>query len=594
MDPIYGGEGFDKEPQTVDELLQQAEDETNYILKSKKAKKIDKQSMQDQIQNLKTFKNTVNDLKQKVKQEYDYLTKSDQSIKLFSLVREAANVYLQSLDQFVPEFFYKENDCDYLQQKVSTVLGMAIRNASLQQELEDLRYAIGVNSETIFEEELQALLGAPPLVPVVPLLGGPAAAPLVPAAPPLGGPAAPPLGGPAAPPLAPAAAGVPAAPGAPGVPRAPPVPVVEEKKDIVFMIGNKRIKNGVITNLDPVPPKILAPLAPLDPLAPIPPKEDFKSQLEEATRGRLEKLGEKKPEKKKDDEPEIPTIIAKLSRYVTQLYNLLNKNSDPPIENIIDIPNLADLRNFVTVIEEEKIANPDWDRWKLNFINYFTRIENIIEKYLVKINSNGILITTGIANNINKLFVKFKNNPDIITNPDGKIKYKRVTRTKSIVGGGDNQHKFKQLIKHIRKSTETKIPSIAIKCKKLELLIKKNANKASPKLKMQLNQAYDDLKIELVLLEIATSQHPHEIIKSLYKQGKINSSQYSKFEQVLNAKLNKIKGGASESSESAFISIIISILVILVIIILFLAFKNFIQPTPKQRPYEAMIFKSAY
>lgn len=130
-------------------------------------------------------------------------------------------------------------------------------------------------------------------------------------------------------------------------------------------------------------------------------------------------------------------------------------------------------------------------------------------------------------------------------------------------------HKLNQLVKFVKSKLETKVPSVVLKCNELEKLIKKaSSKKLDPKTKKELMKVYEDLKMELVLLEIATSRHPHEIIKDLYRQKKISNSQLNKFEQILS---KKVGGGApvDNSVQDMVIYIIIAIVIILALILIY-------------------------
>lgn len=168
-----------------------------------------------------------------------------------------------------------------------------------------------------------------------------------------------------------------------------------------------------------------------------------------------------------------------------------------------------------------------------------------------------------------------------IIGPDGRLKYNETEDDIKVQGGAQvkNQvsqqelHKLNQLVKYVKSKTEAKLPSIVLRCNELEQLIKKaTKHKLDPKTKKQLMQTYKDLKLELVLLEIATSRHPHELIKDLYRQNKITSQQMDKFEKVLT---KKVGGGAStpglvnNSMTDMIIYILIAVIVILAMILVY-------------------------
>ena len=587
MSLTYGGEGYDKEPQTVNELLQQAEDETNYILRSKKVKNVGKQALQNQAENLKSLKSTVNSLKQKVKQDYDYLSKEDQETKLFGLVRDATNTYLQSLDEFVPEPSYQNAELDYLQQTVSTVLAMSISNANLKQELKRLREAVYEQGESNLERTFaRNLEDIQEKTAELERLENDL--------------------------------------------RAKEEEFEKAKREYseqeqkletevrLKQSENERLQEQLRANSMDSEAIILGLQQENKQL------DDFNTQWQKAHSDWTAKIAALEQSKVlreinlKQMADNIQELKKDVERKNKQIIALTNANNDmaPLIPSSIlrsrpvspelpdDVPIAPPLALSMELKEDKGPSDvaprnskgPEIKSDNTELLEAIAKrnspyksseaLDKIIKQNKEENQQDGKEKT--IYDLARERILLRGNQGTDPSEPDewNEDDYK--------TGGAANPSKFAKLIKYIRKSTETKVPSIAIKCKKLESLIKQTANKSSPKLKMQLNHVYDDLKLELILLEIATSQHPYELIRSLFKQGKINSSQYSKFEQVLNTKLNKIKGGAPESTQSAFISIIISILVILAIIIIFLAIKNFMQPKPKTHPSEAMIFKSAY
>lgn len=159
---------------------------------------------------------------------------------------------------------------------------------------------------------------------------------------------------------------------------------------------------------------------------------------------------------------------------------------------------------------------------------------------------------------------------------DGKFVYEQAEN--GIKGGAQAKnkvsqqelHKLNQLVKYVKK--EIKMPNIAAKCGELERLIKKaTVSKLDPKNKAQLLQVYKDLKLELVLLELAASKHPHELIKDLYRQKKITSQQMEKFEKVLTKKVGGAPPVESTAGFSA-VDVIVIIIILLALITIYLWF----------------------